>query len=269
MLNERHSELGDFLKSRRDRLTPKMVGLPAGRRRRTAGLRREEVAELAGIGVDWYIRLEQGRAVSPSNTTIDALARALKLNKAERSHLRALAQPANHKIFVPERVPDTIVRMVESLNQPAYVTGRRWDILVWNDAAAKIFAFDRLAEADRNILVCMMTRPQTRRLFGAAWESEARRMVAQFRSTADLYASDPSFTRLLERLKTESAEFAGWWKAHDIRSTVGGQKALSHPTKGALNLSYASFQANDDPGLKLVIYTSAPDACPRKPVASR
>jgi transcriptional regulator with XRE-family HTH domain len=248
---------------------PKAVGLPLGRRRRTAGLRREEVAELAGIGVDWYIRLEQGRTVSPSTTTIDALARALRLSKAEHAHLRALAAPAERKVFKPEHVPETIVRVVLSLNQPAYVTGRRWDILVWNEAAAKIFAFDRLAEADRNILVCMMTRPQTRRLFGPAWESEAKRMVAQFRATADLYASDPSFSRLLERLKAESVEFARWWTSHDIRSTVAGQKALTHPTKGVLRLEYASFQANDDPALKLVIYTSAPDAPPRKPVASK
>ena len=104
MISSRHSELGDFLKSRRDKLSPKMVGLPLGRRRRTAGLRREEVAELAGIGVDWYIRLEQGRAVSPSAMTIDALARALRLNKAEHSHLRKLATPVERKIFTRERV---------------------------------------------------------------------------------------------------------------------------------------------------------------------
>jgi transcriptional regulator with XRE-family HTH domain len=269
MTDLRHGELGSFLKSRRDKLAPKTVGLLPGRRRRTAGLRREEVAELAGIGVDWYVRLEQGRAVTPSAATIDALARALRLTKAEHNHLRALAQPSERKVFEPEQVPETVVRVVESLNQPAYVTGRRWDILVWNDAAAKIFAFDRLAEADRNILVCMMTRPQTRRLFGAAWESEAKRMVAQFRTTAGLYAGDPAFAQLLERLQSESAEFTSWWTSHDIRSTVAGQKALSHPTKGKMRLEYASFQANDDPGLKLVIYTSAVDGPPRKPVASK
>src|SRR5829696_3674993 len=98
--NSRQSELGDFLRSRREKLTPKAVGLPVGRRRRTPGLRREEVAELAGIGVDWYIRLEQGRTVSPSATTIDALARALRLGKAEHKHLRALTQNADRRAFV-------------------------------------------------------------------------------------------------------------------------------------------------------------------------
>jgi transcriptional regulator with XRE-family HTH domain len=127
MADPRRSEFGDFLRSRREKLTPKAVGLPGRRRRRTAGLRREEVAELAGIGVDWYIRLEQGRTVSPSVTTIDALARALRLGKAEHAYLRALALNGDRRAFSRESVPDVIRRLVEGLNQPAYVTGRRWD----------------------------------------------------------------------------------------------------------------------------------------------
>src|ERR1700694_69548 len=133
MADPRRSEFGDFLRSRREKLTPKAVGLPIGRRRRTAGLRREEVAELAGIGVDWYIRLEQGRTVSPSVTTIDALARALRLSKAEHAHLRA--GNAARRAFVRESVPEALLRLVNGLNQPAYITGRRWDILAWNKAA--------------------------------------------------------------------------------------------------------------------------------------
>src|SRR5712664_1853788 len=123
------SEFGDFLRSRPAKLKPKSVGLPDGRRRRAPGLRREEVAELAGIGVDWYIRLEQGRSVSPSVATIDALARALRLGKAEHAHLRALTRDGDRRAFVPEVVPDAVRRTVENLNLPAYVTGRRWDIL--------------------------------------------------------------------------------------------------------------------------------------------
>src|SRR6476660_4499986 len=139
--NSRQSELGDFLRSRRQKLTPKVVGLPVGRRRRTPGLRREEVAELAGIGVDWYVRLEQGRSVSPSAATIDALARALRLSKAEHRHLTELTENTDRRVFVRETVPPAIRRTVEQLNLPAYVTGRRWDILVWNKAAEEIFAF--------------------------------------------------------------------------------------------------------------------------------
>jgi transcriptional regulator with XRE-family HTH domain len=251
----RRGELGDFLRSRRERLSPKSVGLPDGRRRRTPGLRREEVAELAGIGVDWYIRLEQGRAVSPSLTTIEALARALRLSKVERVHLRALAATGDRRVFALESVPDTIRRVVDSLNQPAYITGRRWDVLAWNRAAADVFAFDRLAEEDRNILVCVLTNPAMKRLFGASWPDEARRIVAQFRATHDLWAGDPAFIALLDRLRRESPEFPAWWDAHDIGPSVAGQKKLRHPSKGTLRFEYATFQANDDPALKLIIYT--------------
>jgi transcriptional regulator with XRE-family HTH domain len=254
MADLRQSELGDFLRSRRERLNPKTLGLANAQRRRTPGLRREEVAERAGIGVDWYIRLEQGRTVRPSLGTVDALARALCLSKAEHAHLTALTRGADRRAFVRESVPETIVRLVESLNQPAYITGRRWDVLAWNAPAEKIFAFSRLAEADRNTLISMLTNPATRRLFGAAWADEAKRMVAQFRATHDLWAGDPAFADLLARLRHGSAEFARWWKAHDVGSVAAGRKVMTHPRKGALRFEYASFQANDDPSLKLVIY---------------
>jgi transcriptional regulator with XRE-family HTH domain len=255
MADPRRSEFGDFLRSRRERLTPKAVGIPIGRRRRTAGLRREEVAELAGIGVDWYIRLEQGRTVSPSVTTIDALARALRLSKAEHAHLRALARDADRRAFCRESVPEALRRLVENLNAPAYITGRRWDILAWNAAAEEIFAFGRLAEEDRNSLILVLTNPHTRRLFGASWADEAKRMVAQFRATHDLWAGDPAFLELLERLRQGCPEFSNWWGAHDVKSVVGGQKVMNHPKKGFLRFEHASFQANDDPALKLIIYT--------------
>lgn len=253
----RRSEFGDFLRSRRAKLSPKSVGLPSGRRRRAPGLRREEVAELAGIGVDWYIRLEQGRAVSPSVTTIDALARALRLTKVEHLHLRALASGANRRAFAPESVSAQLRNLVGSLNQPAYITGRRWDLLAWNKAAAEILAFDRLAEEDRNILVCVFLFPGTRRLFGTGWADEAKRIVAQFRATHDLWAGDPAFIELLTRLRNGSPEFAEWWETHDIGGGTGGIKRLRHPKKGMLRFFHASFQANDDPDLKLIIYTPA------------
>jgi transcriptional regulator with XRE-family HTH domain len=236
-------------------LSPKAIGLPIGRRRRTPGLRREEVAELAGIGVDWYVRLEQGRPVSPSVTTVDALARALRLSKAEHVHLRALARTSDRRAFVRETVPDALKRLVEGLNQPAYITGRRWDVVAWNRPAADIFAFDRLPEEDRNILICVLTNPDTRRLFGASWAAQARRIVAQFRATHDLWAGDPAFVALLQRLRQGCPEFSLWWRSHDIGTVTAGQKLMRHPRKGLLRFEHASFQANDDPSLKLVIYT--------------
>lgn len=169
MADPRRLEFGDFLRSRREKLTPKTVGLPAGSRRRTVGLRREEVAQLAGIGVDWYIRLEQGRTVSPSATTIDALARALRLGKTEHAHLKALARNGDRRSFTREIVPPAILRLVESLPHPAYITGQRWDVLAWNAAAEDIFAFGRLPEEDRNTLLLMMTNKRARKSYGAGW----------------------------------------------------------------------------------------------------
>jgi len=247
---------GDFLRSRRLKLRPEAVGLSNGRRRRTAGLRREEVAELAGIGVDWYIRLEQGRAVRPSTSTVDALARALRLTKIEHAHLKRLAEANTNRPLLPEVVPDTVRRLVESLDQPAYVTGRRWDVLAWNKAAAEIFGFDRLKTEDRNILVSVLTRPEARRLFGRDWASEAKRMVAHFRATHDLSANDPAFLELLERLRRESAEFSAWWSAHDVESVSTGRKSLLHPKKGNVSLEYSTFQSNENPALRLTIYTA-------------
>ena len=255
MADVQDNELGDFLRSRRAQLNPKAVGLPVSGRRRTEGLRREEVAQLAGIGVDWYIRLEQGRAVSASTTTIDALARALRLSKIEHAHMRALSARSARRPFEREIVPETIRRVIEGLNKPAYVTGRRWDVLFWNVAADEIFAFSRMADADRNTLVSMLTNPRSKGLFGEGWEAEARRMVAQFRATHDLWAGDLAFRELRDRLSADCPEFDGWWNTHEIRNATAGFKRLSHPTKGALEFEYVTFQANDDPALKLAIYS--------------
>ena len=256
MAVQTRSAFGEFLRSRRERLSPEAAGLLSLRRRRTPGLRREEVAELAGLGVDWYIRLEQGRTVSPSPTTIDALARALQLGKAEHAHLQALAGHPQRRAFSRETVPGSLRRLVEGLHQPAYVTGRRWDVLAWNAAAVDIFTdFSRLADEDRNILLYVLTDPHARVLFGATWAEEARRMVAQFRATHDLWAGDPAFSALLDRLRRGSPDFSIWWETHDIRTGADGRKRLSHPERGSLCFDYATFQANDDPALKLVIYT--------------
>jgi transcriptional regulator with XRE-family HTH domain len=253
-----NAELGDFLYSRRARLRPEAVGLANGRRRRTPGLRREEVAERAGISTDWYVRLEQGRTVSPSNATIDALARALELDAQEHAYLRTLAGHAPARGFVRETVPQTIRRIVEGLPYPAYVTGQRWDLLAWNDAAVALFCdFGALPKAERNILWFVFADPRARALFGDAWPNVARAMLAQFRVTHDLWAGDPSFAGLVDRLRQFSPAFASWWPDHDIRAPVSGRKTLHHPTRGLLRLDHASFQANDNSALKLVIYTPA------------
>ena len=259
MVDLKRRELGDFLRARRGRLSPESVGLIGHRRRRTPGLRREEVAELAGIGVDWYIRLEQGRPVTPSVSTVDALARALRLTEMEHQHLRALAGGGGPKAFQPETAPPGLLRLLKSLTQPAYITGRRRDLLAWNAAATDIFGFDQLAEGDRNILVSMLTNPRSHALFGPGWADEAQRIIARFRATHDLWAGDPAFVALLRRLRDGCPEFDAWWERHDVRGPVSGRKTLYHPTRGVIAFDHTSFQANDDPGLKLVIYTPVPE----------
>jgi len=165
------------------------------------------------------------------------------------------AQRGDRRDFARETVPPAIERLVANLNLPAYVTGRRWDILVWNSAAADLLGFDRLAPSARNILSFMFIETNSRRLFGRTWADEARRMVALFRATHDLHADDPAFVELVERVRSRSPEFVKWWTAHDVRGSTSGQKVLQHPKRGAQRYEYATFQANDDPALKLAIYT--------------
>ncbi|WP_110650262.1 helix-turn-helix transcriptional regulator [Salinicola peritrichatus] len=248
-------EIGNLLRSRRERLTPAMVNLPDGGRRRTPGLRREEVAQLANISVDWYIRLEQGRGTTPSAATIKALAEALRLDAAETRHLQALAQSAEQPRFSREVVPETLLRMLDDMEQPSYLTGQRWDLLAWNSAADDIFDFTALSVERRNILLYMFIEPAARSLFGNTWEREAQRMLAQFRAIYDFWSADPAFIELLSRLQRDSAEFDQWWTTHDIRHPRAGHKHLSHPIHGELHFAYANFQSNDDPAIKLSIYT--------------
>ena len=226
------------------------------RRRRTPGLRREEVAERAGIGIDWYIRLEQGRTVVPSSATVEALAKALRLNKVECAHLRALASNPQRTAFVRETVSENLRRMLTHLKHPAYITGRRWDLLAWNQAAEELLAgLTKMREQDRNLLLLMLTAPKMKDIFADAWEAEGRRMLALFRTTYDFWAGDPAFVELRERLREGCSQFESWWNTHEIGSSAGVEKLLHHPTKGILRFSTASFQANDDPSLKLAIYT--------------
>ncbi len=251
-------QLGDFLRSRRERLRPADVGLPETRRRRAPGLRREEVAGLAGISGEWYVKLEQGRAVTPSAATVDALASALRLTGAERAHLSALANGSGARAWSREDVPEAMRRLVEGLAMPAYVTGLRWDLLAWNTAAAALFGnLSALQVERRNILSFVLTDPRGRVLFGDQWAGEARRMVALFRAAYDQHAGDLAFIQLVDHFRTGCAEFDGWWRAHDVASPVSGIKFLLHPVLGQVGYQYSTFQANDDPRLKLAVYMPA------------
>lgn len=254
----RKRELGAFLRSRRERLTPGEVGLPEGPRRRTPGLRREEIAMIAGVGTTWYTWLEQGRDVKPSNEVLAALAEALRLNAAERRHLFVLAgrPPPSPRQISPERVEAPLRHTLASLaNQPAYVMGRRWDVLAWNAAAAAVFGDYGALEGDaRNIMHLLFTDPGHRRLL-VDWEGLARVALGLFRAESAKYIGDPDFERLIARLDAASPEFRAWWPARDVLGQLSGVKAIRHTAAGAMAFEHMRFSIDDGSDMKLIVYT--------------
>lgn len=257
----KREDLAEFLRARRQALDPEQVGLPAGTRRRTVGLRREEVALLAGVSVSWYTWLEQGRPINPSDSVLDALARGLRLSPTERDHLHALAargRPAAPDEQVAEP-PDALVRLVTSFEPaPAYVLGPRWDYLAWNRAQARLFpAIDRLAPADRNLVWVVFARADTRTLI-VEWESEARRILSEFRADTTNRRDDPHIRALVDRLLAASPEFADWWPRHDVAGFATRLRRYQHPYAGELVFEYQQLIPAEWPGLRVVCQLSIP-----------
>jgi len=258
----REDELAEFLRSRRARLSPADVGLPPGVRRRTPGLRREEVAELAGIGTTWYTWLEQGRDIRASADVLDNLARALRLTPDERAHLFRVArgQPPPRALAPREEAPPSLRRLLATLGAaPAYITGRRWDLLAWNAAAAAVFGdFGALSEGERNLVRFMFTDGELRRRF-VDWEGTARRVLALFRADRGRYADDPWFAEVIDDLRRVSPEFGRWWPLHDVRERAAERKEIEHPAIGRLVLEPTTLQLVGSPDLKLVVYAPLPE----------
>jgi transcriptional regulator with XRE-family HTH domain len=255
----RLGEFGEFLRSRRARLQPADVGLPDGTRRRTPGLRREEAAQLAGVSPTYYAFLEQGRDISPSGQVLDALARALRLSPAERDHLYALAQRGTppHK-DAPETLTAGIAALVDRLDpDPAFVKGRRWDILAANRAARALFTdWLALPPGQRNELIWMFTDPKARETY-VEWEKDAAAMLARFRLAAARRPGDPDFTALIEHLHRHSAEARSWWSRHEVLRPASGTKRLRHQLLGEITFNHVVLQVADDPDLKLVTFSAA------------
>ncbi|MFS8044492.1 helix-turn-helix transcriptional regulator [Rhizobium sp. BR 314] len=258
IIEARRREFGTFLRSRREKLTPADVGLLEGFRRRTPGLRREEVALLAGVGTTWYTWLEQGRDVRASAEVLSALADALRLDPAERRHLFTLSDrpSADLPSHGPEDLPGALQRMLVSLaGQPAYVLGRRWDVLAWNAAAVALFGDYGLLEGDaRNSVHRVFTDPAHRKLL-VDWESVAANSLAMFRADSARYAGDPDFERLIATLTRASPEFRAWWPRQDVLRPLAGHKRLSHPEGGMMTFEYTALAVMDRPDMKLVVYT--------------
>ncbi|WCB92701.1 hypothetical protein DSM104299_01399 [Baekduia alba] len=261
-INARARELGDLLRARRGALQPADVGLPDGApRRRTTGLRREEVARLAAISPTYYTFLEQGRDMRPSRQVLDALATALRLDEAERAHLHALvhdAPPSTTDSEAGEQVDDEVVALVARLDpHPAYVTGRRWDVLAANRAARALWTdWPARAPQERNMVWFMLCDPQAREVF-VDWEAEAGAQLARFRAAAARHADDPTFAELIARLHASSPEMRAWWPRHAIAPLGGGRKRLRHPALGELELRHTVLNVADAPEQKLVAFRAA------------
>ena len=255
-------ELAAFLRARRARLTPEAVGLPRGARRRTPGLRREEVAEIAGLGPTWYTWLEQGRDIHPSAATLERLARALRLDAAERRYLFLLAGYPPPAVLPEgeETVGPALRRVLDALGDtPAYVLGRYWDRLAWNRAAELIFDLAAAPPHGRNLLWQLFTDP-AHRDFVVEWEAVARGVLAEFRADSAAAPDDPRFTALIADLQRSSPEFRAWWPQHDVRGIVGGRKVFAHPDVGHLVLEHTTLLVPGHVGERLMIYTPLPEA---------
>jgi len=226
-------------------------------RRRTPGLRREEVAALAGISTEWYVKIEQGRVNTLSERIVKSLGDALQLNEAEILHLRTLTGRKSSSRIAHE-VPDGLSRLIRALNEPAYVTNDRWDVLVWNSAAEKtIVDFSLLETGERNIMLFMLTTQDARFLFGNTWPAEAQRMLGLFHASYARNAHDETFIALVERFSLECPEFDTWWSEHVITAPVSGEKQLTGKDGIVRKFCYSTFTSNDSPALKVSIYVPA------------
>ncbi|MCX3060683.1 helix-turn-helix domain-containing protein [Streptomyces beihaiensis] len=262
---DRRAELSEFLRSRRARLQPRDVGLtPVGRHRRVPGLRREELAQLAGVSVAYYTRLEQGNGRNVSTEVLDAIARALRLTAAEHAHLTHLAKPQpqrrrNRAAARRQQVRPELGQLLESLDAvPAYVVGARSDILAWNRMAAALFGdWSRLPRAERNWARLTFLDPVSRELF-VDWESKATDMVSYLRLYAGRNAEDPELSALVGELSVKSEEFRRLWATHDVKEKGHGVKRMRHPLVGDLGLAYETLHLPDDDGQSLVVYHAEP-----------
>ncbi|MFE6165802.1 helix-turn-helix domain-containing protein [Streptomyces sp. NPDC056486] len=259
------AELSEFLRTRRARLQPEDVGLPNfGRHRRVPGLRREELAQLAGVSVAYYTRLEQGNGRNVSGEVLDAIARALRLTDAEHSHLTHLAKPKQHKkkrAARPQHVRPALLQLMDQMDGvPAYVVGRRTDILGWNRMAAALFGdWGALPPEERNWARICFLRPESRVLF-RDWEQKASDIVSFLRMDAGCFPNDPLLSALVGELSVKSEEFRTLWATHDVREKGHGVKRFRHSLVGELTLSFETLSLPEDHDQSLMTYHAEPDS---------
>ena len=250
--------LGAFLTSHRGRLQPADLGISSGQRR-TPGLRREEVALLAGISVSWYTWLEQGRDISVSAMTLERLARVLHLDRAEAEHLLALSSRQPEIVGTGDDPSDVLLDLIQAINPvAAYVRSDRLDILAWNPAVADLFVdYGALEPRARNTLYLMFLYAPYRELIHD-WERVARGTIGMFRAARAKTSDKVPFDELIEEISAGSKEFQCWWQELDVQAFGEGLKRLNHPTRGRIDLTYVALMPEGRPDLSFVSYLPSP-----------
>jgi len=258
---KRYKELGDFLKTRRAKISPGQVGLQVGSRRRTPGLRREEVSMLSGIGLTWYTWIEQGRQLQISPQVLESLARTLLLDKQEIVHIYNLAQqtPPTHFQITDTGIHPMLQHVLNSFEiAPATILDARWNVIAWNEAAAAIVKDYASVNADqRNIVRIMFTDIDFMKTV-SNWEKTAQSMVGRFRTTYGKLIGDPWIEAFIQELSRESKVFSQWWQMQDVDSEEEITKVINHAAIGELKFEYTSFQILSDTNLKMTVLTPLP-----------
>ena len=263
VLAARRKELGTFLQVIRSRNEPADFGFAAGNRRRTAGLRREEVAQLVGISPTWYTWIEQGREVNVSAEALARLATVLRLTRSERAYLFEMADRRDPLVSRSEsdEVPAVLAGLLDDIRVPAYLMGRYWDVLGWNTAAAELFTgwLDEAKSTNEpppNMLRFVFLQPATR-TFLVDWEVRARRIAAEFRADCRTRLDEPALLRLVEELSTASPEFSLFWKQHDVLERQGGERGFQHPRRGLIHYQQITLRPVEQEHIKLVMLKPA------------
>jgi len=257
--------LGEFLRAHRARLSPAGLGLPAGQRRRTPGLRREEVAQRCGLSVTWYTWLEQGRDVAASPQTLASLARALQLTPAERAYLFELADRRDPTLSSRAGeegmdVPPALARAIAAIDGPAYLLDSLWNARAWNRPAAALFVGWLDGASDRNLLRYVFLSPVARKVI-PDWQARARRVLAEFRADSSRHLEDAELQAMVEDLRGRSVFFTQCWTEHAVVDRTGGERVFDHPRQGRLSYQQIAFALANRPDFKLVMLV--PEA-PRK-----
>ncbi len=255
-----NNHLGTYLRDRRGKLDPAALGF-SSQRRRTPGLRREEVAQRANVSATWYTWLEQGRGGAPSADVLERLARALLMTAAEREHLFLLAQgrPPEIRYEEHERISPRLQRILDTLsNSPAYIKTSTWDVVAWNRAATAIFGdYGKLPPGERNILRIMFG-PRHQAM--PNWESVARFMVATLRADSARAGASRRAEELVEELSRAHPQIAVMWNDKDVRTHGEGTKEIRHPELGPISMDFSAFAVDGQPNLSMVIYTATTPA---------